>query len=91
MFNFSAVFAGLEAAIFLRKKKYDVTLISNRDYFYIYPTSIWIPTGEATMEDVSVPFSELAKVHGFEFIQDEVKEIKAKENRVICKDGEYEV
>jgi sulfide:quinone oxidoreductase len=83
-------FAGLEAAIFLRKKKYDVTLISNRDYFYIYPTSIWIPTGEATMEDVSVPFSELAKVHGFEFIQDEVKEIKAKENRVICKDGEYE-
>jgi sulfide:quinone oxidoreductase len=39
-------FAGLEVAIFLRKYGFDVTLISERDYLYIYPTSIWVPTGE---------------------------------------------
>ena len=40
-------FAGLEAAIFLRKEEYDVTLVSERDYFYIYPTSIWVPVHKA--------------------------------------------
>ncbi len=82
-------FAGLEAAIFLRKENFDVTLVSNRDYFYIYPTSIWIPTGEATMEDVTIAFSELAKVHGFKFILDEVQAIKAKEHKVITKKNEF--
>ena len=83
-------FAGVEAAIFLRKKNIDVTLISNRDYFYIYPTSIWIPTGEATMKDVSVPLEDLQKAHGFELIIDEVREIHAKERRVVCENGEYQ-
>ena len=83
-------FAGLEAAIFLRKANFDVTLIANRDYFYIYPTSIWIPTGEATFDDVSIPLKELSKAHGFTFIQDEVQEIYAKEKRVVCANGEYQ-
>ena len=82
-------FAGLEAAIFLRKEQFDVTLISNRDYFYIYPTSIWIPTGETTKEEISIPLSELSKVHGFELIIDEVESIKSSQNRVYCKNGEY--
>ena len=82
-------FAGLEAAIFLRKAKFDVTLISNRDYFYIYPTSIWIPTGEAKFEDIAVPLEDLSKAHGFELIIESVEEIYAKEKRVVCKDGEY--
>ena len=43
-------FAGVESAIFLRKNGMDVTLVSDRDYFYIYPTSIWIPTGGETRE-----------------------------------------
>ena len=30
-------FAGIEAAIHLRKKGIEVTLISYRDYLYIYP------------------------------------------------------
>jgi sulfide:quinone oxidoreductase len=83
-------FAGIEAAIFLRKQDFSVTLISNRDYFYIYPTSIWIPTGEATMEDVSIPLKDLANIHGFELIIDEVKEIKSKESKVICTNETYE-
>lgn len=82
-------FAGLEAAIFLRKKGFKVTMISNRDYFYIYPTSIWIPTGEAEFEDICVPLKDLSDVHGFELIVDEVKEIYSKERRVVCSNGEY--
>ncbi len=82
-------FAGLEAAIFLRKAKFDVTLISNRDYFYIYPTSIWIPTGEAKFEDIAIPLEELSRAHGFELIIDDVEAIYAKEKRVVCKKGEY--
>ena len=83
-------FAGLEACIFLRKAGFETTMISNRDYFYIYPTSIWIPTGEATMEDVSIPLKDLSKVHGFELIIDEVQSINLKEKKVICQNGEYE-
>jgi len=82
-------FAGLEVAIFLRKEGYPVTLISNRDYFYIYPTSIWIPTGEATFEDVSIPLKELSEVHGFDLVIDEIVEIKSKEQKAIGKNGEY--
>ncbi|NPA30352.1 MAG: FAD-dependent oxidoreductase [Epsilonproteobacteria bacterium] len=82
-------FAGLEAAIFLRKKGWSVTMISNRDYFYIYPTSIWVPTGEASFEDVSIPLKRLSWVHGFELIVDEVREIHAKERRVVCAEETY--
>jgi sulfide:quinone oxidoreductase len=84
-------FAGIECAIFLKKEGIkDVTLVSNRDYFYIYPTSIWIPTGEAKFEDMCVPLEDLAKVHDFELIIDEVQEIKSKENRVICTNNTFD-
>jgi len=83
-------FAGVEAAIFLRKAGIDTTLISNRDYFYIYPTSIWIPTGEAEFDDIAVPLEDISKVHGFELIIDEVQEINAKEKKVVCKNNTYE-
>lgn len=76
-------FAGVEAAIYLRKQELDVTLVSDRDYFYIYPTSIWIPTGEAAKEDVSVPLDKLAFVHGFKLIIDPVTKIEPKEKKVI--------
>ncbi len=77
--------AGIEAAIQLRKKRFDVTLVSNRDYVYIYPISIWIPTGEKTLEDVSLPLERLAKKHGFRLVVDEVVAVKARENRVVLK------
>jgi sulfide:quinone oxidoreductase len=83
-------FAGVEAAIFLRKENFDVTLISNRDYFYIYPTSIWITTGESKFEDICVPLEELSKAHGFELIIDEVQSIISKERKVICKNATYQ-
>ena len=75
-------FAGVEAAIYLKKQDLDVTLVSDRDYFYIYPTSIWIPTGELTKEDVSVALDKLAMKHGFELIVDPVTQMDAAEKKV---------
>ena len=83
-------FAGVEAAIFLRKEGFRVTLISNRDYFYIYPTSIWVPTGESKFEDICVPLKDIQKAHGFELIIDDVESIKSKESKVYCKNSTYE-
>ncbi|WP_294956200.1 FAD-dependent oxidoreductase [Sulfurovum sp.] len=80
-------FAGVEAAIYLRKHELDVTLVSDRDYFYIYPISIWIPTGEKTREDVSVPLDQLAFAHGFKLIVDPVTSFEAKEKKVILESG----
>ncbi len=80
-------FAGVETAIYLRKQGINTTVVSDRDYFYIYPTSIWIPTGDATKEDVSVPLEKLAKKHGFEVIVDAVTSFEAKEKKVTLESG----
>lgn len=80
-------FAGVEAAIYLKKQDLDVTLVSDRDYFYIYPTSIWIPTGEATQEDVSVPLDKLAMKHGFQLIIDPVVQFEAESKKVTLESG----
>lgn len=80
-------FAGIEAAIYLRKKNYKVTLVSERDYFYIYPTSIWIPTREVEFQDVCVPLINLSKAHNFELIVDGVSKIEAKEHRITLQSG----
>ncbi len=80
-------FAGVEAAIYLRKHDIDVTLVSDRDYFYIYPISIWIPTGDTTKEDVSIPLEQLSKKHGFNLIVDAVTVFEAKDKRVTLKSG----
>ena len=80
-------FAGVEASIYLRKNDLNVTLVSDRDYFYIYPTSIWIPTGEVTKEDVSVPLDALAMKHGFKLIVDSVSQFDAKAKKVTLASG----
>jgi len=80
-------FAGVEAAIYLRKNDYDVTLITARDYFYIFPTSIWVPTGENSFKDVCVDMGELSKAHGFKLVIDTVENISAKRGEVKLKSG----
>ena len=75
-------FAGVEAAIKLKKYKYDVTLVSNRDYLFIYPISIWIPVNKKKFDDVAIPLETLSKKHKFGLIIDEVKKISASENKV---------
>ena len=75
-------FAGVEAAIYLRKKGIDVTLISDRDYLFIYPISIWIPVSKLSFDDAKIPLKDLQKVHGFELIIDKVKSINKATNTV---------
>ncbi len=82
-------FAGVEAAINLRKYNFDVTLISDRDYLYIYPTSIWIPTGSVLFDDVTIKLEKLKTAHGFKLIIDEVESIKSLEKKVYCKNSSY--
>ncbi|NEW61585.1 FAD-dependent oxidoreductase [Sulfurovum sp. bin170] len=80
-------FAGVEAAIYLKKQGIETTLVSDRDYFYIYPTSIWIPTGETTKDKISVPLDQLAQKHGFQLIVDPVTALEAKEKKVTLASG----
>jgi sulfide:quinone oxidoreductase len=58
-------FAGVEAAIMLRREGFRVTLVSDRNFLYIYPISIWIPVGEIAFEDACQPLAPLAEEHGF--------------------------
>jgi sulfide:quinone oxidoreductase len=76
-------FAGVEVAIKLRKYGYDVTLVSDRDYLFVYPVSIWVPVKKKSFDDVLIKLSLLQKVHGFQVIIDAVKKIDAAHNRVI--------
>ena len=81
-------FAGVESAIYLKKHDdLEVTLVSDRDYFYIYPTSIWIPTGETTKEKISVPLNDLAQKHDFEVIVDAVESLDASNKVVTLQSG----
>ena len=58
-------FAGVEAAIQMRKRKYEVSLVSDRPFFFIYPISIWVPTHKKNYDDVQLDLAVLAKKHGF--------------------------
>ena len=78
-------FAGIQAAIELQKtKKFEITLVSDRDYFYLYPISIWIPTGKLPFEKAKIPLSKLQKKHGFSILIDKVVKINAPEKSVEC-------
>ncbi len=68
-------FAGLEAAIQLRKSGLEVTLVSGRPYLYIYPTSIWVVTGERSTERVCLDLSDVARRHAFRFVHGKVEAI----------------
>ena len=64
---FGGGFGGLESAITLAKGGLDVTLVSNREFLFLYPTSIWVPTGEASIADVKLDLADVARRHGFKF------------------------
>jgi sulfide:quinone oxidoreductase len=68
-------FAGLEAAIQLSKGGLDVTLVSDRPYLYIYPTSIWVVTGERENAQVILDLGDVARRHGFRFLQGAVQSV----------------
>ena len=77
--------AGIEAVIQLRKYNFQVHLITDRDYLYIYPISIWIPTKEKKFEDVILKINDLAKAHNFTYEIDKV--IKVNSDAVFLESG----
>ncbi|MFZ2890203.1 NAD(P)/FAD-dependent oxidoreductase [Sulfuricurvum sp.] len=75
--------AGVEAAIYYRKEGFNVELISEREYLFIYPTAIWIPVGTTSFENVAYPLAKIAKVHGFTLLIDRVTGINARTKTLI--------
>jgi sulfide:quinone oxidoreductase len=80
---------GVEAAIALRQEKYAVSLISARDFLFVSPLAIWVPTGGKSVADISIPLAEIAQAHGFDVIVDEVSRIDPAGRRVLYADGRW--
>jgi sulfide:quinone oxidoreductase len=78
-------FAGVQAAIALKKQAgFSVTLVSDREYLFLFPTSIWIPTREATFDQTSIDLKTIQRAHGFDLVINEVQAIRSAENTVAC-------
>lgn len=68
---------GVEAAIQCRKAGLEVELVSDRDYLFIYPISIWIPVSTLPFESAQLSLREVAVAHGFTLTLDRVQSIQA--------------
>lgn len=78
-------FAGVKAAIDLHKSgSFEVTLVSDRPFMYLFPISIWVPVRAINEDKVKIPLEEVSKKHGFHLIVDKVSAIVSAENKVIC-------
>jgi sulfide:quinone oxidoreductase len=78
---------GVEAAIELRKKGLEVELVSDRDYLFVYPLAIWIPTGERSFDRVRMNLQEIARVHRFSVTIDEVVAVSGTERSFTLAQG----
>lgn len=78
-------FAGIQTSIELQKSAmFKVTLVSDRDFLYLYPISIWVPVGNIEFNDVKVPLADIKEKYPFEVLIDKVKEIHSSDHEVIC-------
>jgi sulfide:quinone oxidoreductase len=78
-------FAGVQTAIELQKSnQFVVTLVSDRDYLFMFPISIWIPVRETNFDNVKVPLADIQKKYPFKVVIDRVTGIQASKNQVIC-------
>jgi len=76
-------FAGVETAIDLQKSKmFDVTLVSDRDFLFIFPISIWIPVHKLKYENAQIKLADIQKKHGFKMLIDKVTGINAAQNMI---------
>jgi sulfide:quinone oxidoreductase len=76
-------FAGLETAIRLSKKKLSVTLVSDRPQMFIYPTSIWMVTGEQGVDETLIDLQQTADTYGFAFVLGKVTEVVPKKKSAV--------
>jgi sulfide:quinone oxidoreductase len=70
-------FAGVEMAIALRKLGLEVTVVSERRHLFVYPTSIWVVTGEHRIEQDLLDLDDLASQHGFALVHGKVERVDA--------------
>lgn len=82
-------FAGLGTAIGLRKLGLDVKLVSERRHLFVYPTSIWVVTGEHRIEQDLIDLMDLGKQHGFELVIGNVGQVNAKRSSAVVDGREY--
>ncbi len=79
-------FAGLEIAIHLRQAGLAVTLVSERRHLFVYPTSIWVVTGEHRIEQDLMDLQDLAQQHQFVLVLGRVERVDAS-RRLATVDG----
>jgi sulfide:quinone oxidoreductase len=83
-------FAGVEAATALQKAGgFDVTLVSDRDYLYLFPISVWVPVRVIPFRRVQVSLHDIARKRGFTVVVDTVQEIRSAESLVRGVAGAY--
>jgi sulfide:quinone oxidoreductase len=79
--------AGAEAAISCRKAGFEVELISDREYLFIYPISIWIPVSTLAFDQATLSLKALAERHKFTLTIDRVSAIEAAKRQIILERG----
>ena len=79
--------AGVEAAIACRKAGFEVELISDRDYLFVYPISIWIPVSTLSFDDAKVSLTAVSKAHEFTLTVDRVCAIDASRRELSLERG----
>jgi sulfide:quinone oxidoreductase len=82
-------FAGVETAIGLRRLGLDVTLVSERRHLFVYPTSIWVVTGEHRIEQDLLDLMDLGTQHGFELVIGKVERVDAKRSSAVVDGREH--
>lgn len=78
--------AGVEAAIYYRKEGFDVELISDRSYLFIYPIAIWIPVKKIRFNDVAFSLDKIAARHNFKLTVDTVITINASDKTILLQE-----
>lgn len=79
--------AGVEAAIYYRKEGFDVELISDRSYVFIYPIAIWIPVKTIRFDNVAFSLDKIAARHGFTLSVDRITAINGTSKTITLQDG----
>jgi sulfide:quinone oxidoreductase len=82
-------FAGVETAIGLRRAGMTVTLVSERPQLFVYPTSIWIVTGEHRVDQDLMDLEDLSMQHGFRLVIGRVEHLDAKRHMATVEGREF--
>lgn len=77
-------FAGVETAMRLDKKHFEVHLFAEKNFFYLYPLFIWVPMGKKNISDVSLSLETLSDEHNFVFHNFKITHLDLKDKKIFC-------